>query len=99
MDIDYNKLKSFLAVVRCNGVTAAAKQLNRTQSAVSQSLRGLEEQLGLTLIEWQGKRLKLTRDGHLVYRAIHDRMSAITEQLTTIIQSGDEVGGCIITRP
>ena len=51
MDIDYNKLKSFLMVVQCGSVTAAAKSLHRTQSAVSQALRGLERNLGLKLFE------------------------------------------------
>jgi len=95
MDIDYNKLKSFLAVVECGSITAAAESLHRTQSAVSQTLQKLEQNLGLTLIEWEGKRLKLTRDGQLVYRAINQRMKAIDEQLSTIINAGVEVGGCI----
>jgi len=95
MDIDYNKLKSFLTVIQCGSVTAAAKVLHRTQSAVSQALHVLEQNLGFTLIKWEGKCMKLTREGQLVYRAIHDRMAAIDEQLSTIIQAGEEVGGCI----
>lgn len=50
MDIDYNKLKTFLAVVRAGGVTAAAKKLHRTQSAVSQALQSLEGNLGVAII-------------------------------------------------
>lgn len=95
MDIDYNKLKSFLAVVQSGSVTGAARALNRTQSAVSQAIRGLEQNLGLTLIEWEGKRLKLTREGQLIYKAIHARMIAIEEQLENIAKAGIEVGGCI----
>ncbi len=95
MDIDYNKLKSFLAVVSFGSVTGAARDLNRTQSAVSQAIRSLEQNLGLTLIEWEGKRLKLTRDGQMIYKAVHARMSAIEEQIHTIIKAGAEVGGCI----
>lgn len=95
MDIDYNKLKSFLVVVECGSVTTASKKLHRTQSAVSQTLHNLEQSLGLTLIEWEGKQLKLTRDGQLIYRTICDRMKAMDEQLATIIKAGEEVGGCI----
>lgn len=95
MDIDYNKLKSFLAVVQAGSVTKAAKNLNRTQSAVSQALRGLEQNLGLTLIKWEGKRLKLTREGELIHKATFSRMVTIEEQLNTIAKSGVEVGGCI----
>ncbi len=95
MDIDYNKLKSFLVVVKTGSITAAAKVLYRTQSAVSQTISGLEKNLGLKLIEWDKKQLKLTREGHLVYKAVHDRINAIDEELTTISRSGFEVGGCI----
>lgn len=95
MDIDYNKCKSFLAVVHAGSVTVAAKSLNRTQSAVSQAIRSLEQNLGLVLIEWEGRRLKLTREGQLVYKAIHAHMAAIEEQLSTIVKAGVEVGGCI----
>lgn len=95
MDIDYNKLKSFLAVVHSGSVTGAAKDLNRTQSAVSQAIRSLEQNLGVTLIEWEGKRLKLTREGQLIHKATHSRMAAIEEQLESIIKSGEEVSGCI----
>lgn len=95
MDIDYNKLRSFLVVVECGSVTTASKKLHRTQSAVSQTLHSLEQNLGLTLIEWEGKQLKLTRDGQLIYRTICDRMKAMDEQLSTIIKAGEEVGGCI----
>ena len=95
MDIDYNKLKFFLAVVRCGSLTAAAKELYRTQSAVSQSLNALERQLGMKLITWEGKRLQLTREGQLVYNAAQDRLMALDEQLVAITSAGHEVGGCI----
>ena len=95
MDFDYNKLKIFLTVVSHGSVTKAAKALYRTQSAVSQSLHALESQLGLKLIEWEGKRLKLTRQGQLVFQAASERMSVIDEQLSVIAESGDEVGGRI----
>jgi DNA-binding transcriptional LysR family regulator len=95
MDVDYNKLKSFIEVVRCGSVTAAARELNRTQSAVSQAIRGLELQLQVKLIEWEGKRLKLTREGQLLYQAAQHRMEAITEELTTIVTAGQEVHGSL----
>ncbi len=95
MDIDYNKIKTFVTVVRFSSVTSAAKELNRTQSAVSQSLKALEGELGLRLLDKEGRRLKLTRNGELIYRAAEQRLRAIEEQLTSITQTGGEVGGLI----
>jgi len=95
MDIDYNKLKFFLAVVRHQSVTAAAKKLHRTQSAVSQALALLETQLGVKLLTWEGKRLQLTREGKLIFEACESRLSAIDEQLVAIQTQGQLLGGCI----
>ncbi len=95
MDFDYNKLKVFLTVVESGGITSASKILHRTQSAVSQSLQSLEQNLGLILITWEGKRLKLTREGEFVYNAVSDRISAIDGQLMSIIQANHEVTGYI----
>src|SRR5205809_428503 len=95
MDIDYNKLKFFLTVVECEGVTAAAKKLHRTQSAVTQAIQALEKQLGCKLIVWEGKRLQLTREGRLIYNSACNRIAAIDEELASIATSGQEVAGCI----
>ncbi len=93
--MDYNKLNVFLEVVRSESVTAAAKVLHRTQSAISQSLHSLEQQLGTKLIEWEGKRLKLTRAGQAVFKTANNRMATINEELSTLLTSDKEVTGCI----
>jgi DNA-binding transcriptional LysR family regulator len=49
MHIDSQGLETFLAVVRYGSVSAAAAELRRTQSAVSQRLRQLEDELGVRL--------------------------------------------------
>ena len=43
--VDLNKLHTFFAVAEHGGVTAAARRLALTPSAVSQSLSGLESAL------------------------------------------------------
>lgn len=95
MDIDYNKLKFFLAVVRCGGVTAAASELHRTQSAVSQAVAAFERSLGVKLILWEGKSMKLTREGKRLFQAAEGRMLAIEEQLVSIKMQEHEVAGCV----
>jgi LysR family transcriptional regulator, salicylic acid-responsive activator of bsdBCD len=94
-DIDYNKLRFFLTVVRCESITGASRELHRTQSAVSQAISALEQQIGVKLIIWEGKRMQLTREGKLVYQAAALRMEAIDEQLKAVSLSGEEVAGSI----
>jgi len=49
--IDPPSLQALSAVLSTGSFDAAARQLNITQSAVSQRIKGLEEQLGATLIK------------------------------------------------
>lgn len=58
-------------------VTAAAEALLLTPSAVSQQLTNLAKQLGVPLLEAQGRRVRLTGAAHLVLR----HAEAVFEQL------------------
>ncbi|MGO7969134.1 LysR family transcriptional regulator, partial [Rhizobium ruizarguesonis] len=46
---NFNELVAFLTVARERSVTRAAAKLGVAQSALSQTVRGLEEKLGLRL--------------------------------------------------
>ena len=52
-----SQLLAFEAVMRHHSVTAAANELNLTQSTVSRLIKSLEEQLGKELFARQRKRL------------------------------------------
>lgn len=52
-------------VSSCGGVRAAAEYLHINPSAVSRHIRRLEEELGLALVERQGRHVHLTEAGHL----------------------------------
>jgi DNA-binding transcriptional LysR family regulator len=56
-------LETFLAIVDCGTLTAAAAQLFKTQAAVSQDLKALETGLGLELLDRSGQRVQLTQAG------------------------------------
>jgi DNA-binding transcriptional LysR family regulator len=62
--MEWQQLKGFLATARLGSITRAAGATLRTQSAVSQQIRALEEELGADLIQRQGRRkLVLTPAG------------------------------------
>ncbi len=62
-DIDISLLRAFVAVVETGSVTGAARLLNRTQAAVSQQIKRLEEQFGVELFQREHKRLTLAAEG------------------------------------
>src|SRR5262245_65808948 len=67
--LDPELLRAFLAVADRRSFTAAAKSLNRTQSAVSSQIKRLEDQLGLELFTRTTTRVDLTAagDGLIAY--------------------------------
>ena len=61
--LDSDLLRSFVAVAECKGFTAAADRIHRTQSAISQQIRRLEQVAGVTLVERSSRKLSLTHEG------------------------------------
>lgn len=56
-------LRAFEAAARLSSFTAAARELNLTQAAVSYQVRSLEKHLGVTLFERLSRSLRLTEIG------------------------------------
>ncbi len=62
-DIDTSVLRAFVAVAETGSVTGAARLLNRTQAAVSQQIKRLEQHFAATLFRRDHKRISLSADG------------------------------------
>lgn len=61
--IDVDQLKTFVAIADTGSFTRAADVVHKTQSAVSMQMKRLEERLGRTIFERDGRHSKLTEDG------------------------------------
>ena len=62
-----SKYAVFCRVVACGSFTKAAEQLSYSQSAVSQTIKTLERELGTTLLARSKDGVTLTRDGETLY--------------------------------
>ncbi|MBB5350722.1 DNA-binding transcriptional LysR family regulator [Haloferula luteola] len=62
---DLRQLRSFVAVADEGSFTLAAKKLYLTQSAISHSMKALEDSLGCKLLTRMGKRTTLTGEGEV----------------------------------
>ena len=60
---DFRQVKAFVAVAEQGSFTLAAKEIFLTQSAVSHSIRALEEQLDCKLLDRSRRKVKLTPEG------------------------------------
>ncbi|NRA53612.1 MAG: transcriptional regulator GcvA [Gammaproteobacteria bacterium] len=79
-----NWIRSFEAAARHLSFTHAAVELNLTQAAVSQQVKGLESQLGTTLFKRLPRGLELTNSGAAYLPAVHesiDRLLVATEEI------------------
>ncbi len=65
--LDWNLLRTFMAVVEARSISRAAESLLLTQSAVSQAVKRLEQSLNATLIERTARKFEVTSAGKVVY--------------------------------
>lgn len=72
-----NSLRVFEVAARHLSFTAAARELRSTQSAVSQQIRTLEENLGLPLFERIYRGVKLTEAGHALFVSVQEGFGTI----------------------
>jgi DNA-binding transcriptional LysR family regulator len=67
MYMDLGDLRIFRAVVEEGGVTRAAEKLSRVQSNVTTRVRQLEDRLGVALFLREGRQMRLTPEGQVLY--------------------------------
>lgn len=65
--ISLHRLRVFRRVVELGGVSTAADELLVSQPVVSEHLRAIESVVGAKLIYWEGRNLRLTPSGEVVY--------------------------------
>ena len=74
-------LRTFCVAARYESFKTAASELFVTSSAVSQQVKGLEEELGLRLFERRAREVLLTEAG----RALYEALSPLVEQLDAVV--------------
>lgn len=65
-----NQVRYFQAVVRCNSFTEAAEECHISQSAISQQIRALEQELGFELLVRMNRKFELTPAGEHFYKKV-----------------------------
>lgn len=83
--MDLQQLETFLAVVEERSFSRAAQRLLRTQPAVSQAIRKLEDELGEPLFERASRDGSLTAAGD-VLRAYAERMVGLREEAASAVR-------------
>ena len=92
---DLNDIVAFLAIARERSFTRAAAKLGVSQSALSQTLRGLEGRLGLRLLTRTTRSVAPTEAGERLLRAVGPRLEEIEAELAALSELRDKPAGTI----
>lgn len=81
------QLKYFMTVVDCNSFTEAAEQCYISQSAISQQISALEQDLGVLLLKREKRKFSLTPAGEYLYqqcRGLLEQVEAVKRETVRI---------------
>src|SRR6267154_1739378 len=90
-----NDLIAFIAVARERSFTRAAAQLSVSQSALSHTVRGLEERLGLRLLARTTRSVAPTEAGERLLRTVGSRFDEIDAELAALSELREKPAGVI----
>ena len=93
MSPDLNALLVFQRVADAHGFSAAAAQLGVTRSAISQTIRKLEQQLGVALVQRTTRSVNLTDAGHALRAAIGPPLAELDAAVDATVRHRDAVSG------
>ncbi|MFK7751649.1 MAG: LysR family transcriptional regulator [Sedimentitalea sp.] len=82
--MNLNQLTVFHEVMTTGSISQAARNLGRTQPAVSLALKGLEETLGFQLFERQGRALVLVPEAQYLLTEARDILSHVSDVSRTL---------------
>jgi DNA-binding transcriptional LysR family regulator len=90
-----NDLLGFVTVAREGSFTRAAATLGVTQSALSQTIRGLEERLQIRLLTRTTRSVSPTPAGERLMQAIGNRFDEIEAELDALTELRDKPAGTV----
>ena len=92
---NFNDLLALVAVAREGSFTRAAARLGVSQSALSQTVRALEERLGLRLLVRTTRSVSPTEAGEQLLRTVAPRFDEIETELALLSERRDKPAGNI----
>lgn len=92
---NFNILAAFAVVARERSFTRAAAQLGVSQSALSQTVKGLEARLGLSLLTRTTRSVAPTEAGERLLRTVAPRLEEIEQELAALSALREKPAGTI----
>ena len=90
--IKFRHLQTFLEVARQKSVGKAAEVLSVTQPAVTRTIRELEDYLGATLFEKEGRGIRISLFGEVFLKHAGESIAAVQRGVDSIAQARRSLG-------
>lgn len=95
MTDDLNAMAVFVALVEAKSFRGAGERLGVTASAVSQTLRRLEEQLGVVLAHRTSRSMRMTEAGERLYASVRPALEQVRAAAAAAGESGNAPRGTL----
>jgi DNA-binding transcriptional LysR family regulator len=95
MSEDLNAMAVFVAVAEAKGFRAAGDRIGVSASAVSQSIRKLEEQLGVVLVQRTTRSVHLTEAGERLLASVRPALEEVRSAVAAIGELTNEPRGML----
>lgn len=92
---EFGELRAFIAVAKDSSFTKAAAKLGVSPSALSHTVRGLEERLGLRLLTRTTRSVSTTEAGERLYRSVAGHFDQIRFEIDALSELRDKPSGTI----
>jgi DNA-binding transcriptional LysR family regulator len=92
---DLNAMAVFVAVTEAGGFRAAAGRLGVTASAVSQTLKKLEDRLGVVLVRRTTRSVQLTEAGERLYAEVRPALEQVRAAVSAVGELGEQPRGTL----
>ena len=85
-NLSLQQLRSLISIIKTGSMAEAARDLCRTQPAISSSIKNLEEQLGIDLFQKQGSKLTPTAEA----RYLAEQSGVLLSNLESVVKTLDQ---------
>jgi len=91
--MDMRQLRYFYTIATEGQITKAANKLHMAQPPLSQSLKALETELGVPLLDRNGRKMELTTAGKVLYDKAGHFFKYLEETVTEVRETGEGLKG------
>ena len=91
--IETSQLQTLVAVARAKSFSKAAEDLSVTQSAISQSIKNLENKIEVKLFKRSGKKVVLTPEGEKLFQLASNFLGSLGDTLEEIQHDKENMSG------